>query len=93
MLEIKTQRFDLPVAAGTMTLCMPLPQGNSNYALAVLHDENGNGKTDIISDGYGFSNGPKVVLAAPSYKKVVFTAGAAETDVSIHIEYRDEMQQ
>lgn len=86
----KTLRFDLPVQAEGMTLCMPLPKGNSNYALGVLHDENGNGKTDIISDGYGFSNGPKVILGAPSYKKVVFTAGALATDISIRIDYRDE---
>lgn len=86
----KILRFDLPAEAGAMILCMPLPQGNSDYALGVLHDENGNGKTDIVSDGYGFSNGPKIILGAPSYKKVVFTAGAAETEVSIHIEYRDD---
>lgn len=87
---MKTLRFDLPVQAGAMTLCMPLPKANSNYAMGVLHDENGNGKTDIISDGYGFSNGPKVVLGAPSYKKVVFAAGAGATDISISINYRDD---
>lgn len=87
----KALRFDLPAQKDVMIVCMPLPRGNSDYALAVLHDENGNGKTDVVSDGYGFSNGPKVILGAPSYKKVSFTAGAGATDVAIHINYRVEM--
>ncbi len=48
----------LPIP-GTMRFCMPVPKPG-NYAVAVRHDINGNGKTDINNDGGGFSNNPKL---------------------------------
>ncbi len=43
-------------------------------AVAVFHDENGNGKLDtafaIPKEGFGFSNNPTVRFGAPSYAAV-----------------------
>lgn len=44
---------------GTMRFCLPVPKPG-NYGVAVRHDINGNGKTDISNDGGGFSNNPKL---------------------------------
>lgn len=53
-----------------------LPEGN--YAVAVLHDENSDGKCNmniigIPKEGYGFSNNIKPTLSAPSFAKVQFS--------------------
>src|ERR1051325_8420985 len=47
-----------------------IPPGT--YAMAVIHDENMNGKLDtnvlgIPTEGYGFSNGAKGAVGAPSF--------------------------
>ena len=44
---------------GTMRFCLPVPKAG-DYGVAVRHDINGNGKTDISNDGGGFSNNPKL---------------------------------
>lgn len=43
----------------TMKFCLPVPKAGP-YGIAVRHDINGNGKTDISNDGGGFSNNPKL---------------------------------
>lgn len=48
------------------------------YAIAVLHDENGNGKMDkngigIPKEGFCFSNDAMGTFGPPSYKKAKFT--------------------
>lgn len=62
----------IPASAGPMTLCFRLPPGD--YAAAVIHDLNGNGKLDrsvfgIPREPYGFSNG----AARPDFEKARFT--------------------
>ncbi|CAI9430136.1 putative protein conserved in bacteria [Candidatus Ornithobacterium hominis] len=46
------------------------------YAVAVLHDENNNGKMDIGMLGpkekYGFSNDARSLISAPTFKKASF---------------------
>ncbi len=48
-----------------------------NYALAVVHDENMNGKLDVNwlglpIEGYGFSNDASALLGAPSFPAASF---------------------
>ena len=50
---------------------MPAPQAGS-YAIAIRHDVNGNGETDLTQDGGGVSNNPSFNvfnLGKPSYDK------------------------
>lgn len=47
------------------------------YAIAILHDENNNGKMDrnflgIPKEGFGFSNNPKVLFGAPKFDEIKF---------------------
>lgn len=64
------------------------------YAVSLLHDENGNRKleTSVVGfpkEGVGFSSGCKVTLHAPRYKKCKFTFAAGELKkLSIMMDYR-----
>ena len=82
-------RIEVPVRAGSMTVCVPLPAAGS-YGIAVRHDVNGNGKTDLSSDGGGMSNNPSISifnLGKPSYKKTAFEVGNAPKTISITMKY------
>lgn len=83
-------RMEAPARAGSMSFCMPVPRPGI-YAIAVRHDLNGNGSTDIFSDGGAMSNNPSINvfnLGKPSYKKVAFEVGAGVETISIRMRYR-----
>lgn len=83
-------RTETPARAGTMTFCVPLPAAGS-YGIAVRHDVNANGRTDIMSDGGGMSNNPRINilnLGKPSYTKVAVPVGEGElTSIFIGMRY------
>ena len=82
-------RIEVPARAGSMTVCMPLPAAGT-YGIAVRHDVNGNGKTDLSADGGGMSNNPSINvfnLGKPSYKKTAFVVGNAPKTISITMKY------
>ena len=82
-------RIEVPARAGSMTVCVPLPEAGV-YGIAVRHDVNGNGKTDLSKDGGGMSNNPSINifnLGKPSYKKTAFTVGDAPRTISISMKY------
>ena len=62
------------------------------YAIAVIHDENYNGKLDsnffgIPKEGYGFSSGAEVTLSAPSFSDAVFLYDGGVLQMSISLSY------
>ena len=62
------------------------------YAIAVIHDENYNGKLDsnmfgIPKEGYGFSSGAEVTLSAPSFSDAVFLYDGGVLEMSISFSY------
>lgn len=84
-------RIDVPVKAsnGAMRFCMPVPEPG-RYGIAVRHDRDGNGKTDISRDGGGFSNNPSISifnLGKPSVNKAAFYAGPGVTKITINLKY------
>ena len=82
-------RTELPAKAGTMRVCVPLP-GPGTYAIAVRHDVNGNGKTDIRQDGGAMSGNPSINilnLGKPSFTKTRFQVGNASVVVSVQMRY------
>lgn len=86
----RLRRIDLPVSAsGAMTVCVALPKPG-NYAVAVRHDLDGNGKSGW-SDGGGFSRNPKISLfnLKPSYDKVVIPVEARMLPVDVTLNYRN----
>ena len=86
-------RIQTPARKGTMTFCMPVPQAGT-YGVAIRHDVNNNGKTDISKDGGGMSNNPGITLGTilrggkPSYKKTAFGVGSGVKPISIRMRYR-----
>ncbi len=67
-----------------------IPPGT--YALAVIHDENGNGKLDtnwlgIPTEGYGFSNDARALLGAPSFSAASFPYDGRTLDLTIGLRY------
>lgn len=82
-------RIQTSARGGTMTFCMPVPSAGT-YGIAVRHDKNGNGKTDITKDGGGMSNNPSINifnLGKPSYKKTRFPVGEGVTAITINMKY------
>lgn len=82
--------------------CVPTGKGRTavtfqniafgNYAIAVYHDRNGNGKLDrnflgIPTEGFGFSRNPVIRTGAPRFgEAAVFVAGT-ETTAQIQLQY------
>ena len=82
-------RIEVPARGATATVCMPVP-GPGTYAIAVRHDVNGNGKTDIRTDGGGMSNNPAISilnLGKPSFDKTAFSVGNDVKRISIRMRY------
>ena len=66
-----------------------VPQGR--YAIALLHDENANGKIDkalmIPREGFGFSRDAPVRMGPPSFKDAAFDVNAKGVNQSIRMRY------
>ena len=82
-------RVEAPARAGTMTFCLPVPEAGT-YGVAVRHDLNGNGKTDLSEDGGAMSNNPSINifnLGKPSFKKTAFAVSGGVTSISVAMKY------
>jgi uncharacterized protein (DUF2141 family) len=82
-------RIEIPVHATSTTVCMPVP-GPGSYGIAVRHDVNGNGATDLRTDGGGMSNNPAISilnLGKPSYKQTAFSVADGIKSISIQMRY------
>jgi uncharacterized protein (DUF2141 family) len=69
---------------------LDIPPGT--YALAVIHDENTNGKFDtnwmgVPTEGYGFSNDAKALLGAPSFSAASFQYDGQNLELTISLHY------
>ena len=64
---------------------------NGRYAIALLHDENGNGKIDkalmIPREGFGFSRDAPLRMGPPSFKDAAFDVDAKGVNQSIRMRY------
>lgn len=75
--------------AGTLRFRNVAP---GTYAIALLHDENGNGKADralsmIPREGFGFSRDAAVNLGPPSFGDAAITVGTANQRQAIKMRY------
>lgn len=81
------QGAHLPLKPGIDTeLTCELPFGN--YAVAVYHDINNNGKMDkntlgIPTEPYAFSNHVKVKWRAPRFREAVFGFNATQQEITV----------
>lgn len=67
-----------------------IPPGR--YAIAVIHDENMNGKLDtdwvgIPTEGYGFSNDAKALFGAPSFAAASLPYDGRSLEMTISLNY------
>lgn len=67
-----------------------IPTGT--YAIAVIHDENMNGKLDanwlgIPKEGYGFSNTAKGVASAPLFSAASFPYDGQNLELTVSLNY------
>ena len=61
------------------------------YAIALLHDENGNGKADMAlfmpKEGFGFSRDAPVRFGPPSFKSAAFIVADAAVNLTVRMRY------
>lgn len=81
----------VPAEAPVTKMCIWLKNGPGDYAFAVYHDANDNGRWDhnLLTgiEGFGFSNNPQTFLSAPHYDQVKFTAAAGVTTLHVRLRY------
>jgi uncharacterized protein (DUF2141 family) len=76
----------------TQARCDFLDMPPGTYALAVIHDENMNGKFDtnwlgVPTEGYGFSNDAKALLSAPSFSAATFQYDGQDLELTLSLLY------
>lgn len=69
---------------------LDIPPGT--YALAVIHDENMDGKLatnwlGVPTEGYGFSSGATASMSAPSFEDASFSYDGQNLDLTITLNY------
>lgn len=61
------------------------------YALAVIHDENGNARLDTFAgiprEGFGFSRNPAIGFGPPGFKAASFEVGSDAARQQVRIRY------
>jgi uncharacterized protein (DUF2141 family) len=82
------RHYTVPASPDRVMLAT-LPPGD--YAIAVIHDENSNGKLDTFAgiprEGVGFSRNPVLRFGAPSFQSVRFTIASAPVEQDIRLKY------
>jgi len=84
-------RVRVPAMKGTVETCLLAPQPGQ-YAIALYHDEDANGKLNktwvgIPDEGFGFSNDAPAPLRAPRFDEAAFTAGTGDNPLEITLRY------
>lgn len=82
------RHFAVAARAGETSLGMLAP---GSYAIAIIHDENGNGRLDTFAgiprEGVGFSRNPALRFGAPSFRAASFPVTGAPVEQGIRIKY------
>lgn len=87
----KLGHLRVPAIKGITSACIAAPHAG-DYAIAVYHDEDGNGKVTrswigLPTEGFGFSNNPKVFLLPPKHSEAAVFIEAGKTVLNIEIKY------
>jgi uncharacterized protein (DUF2141 family) len=87
----KVARQTLKVSLPITRACFALP-APGNYAVAMQHDENGNGRFDtttfgIPAEGWGFSRDPKLFVGPPKLEQVRVALHAGDNPVAVQMKY------
>lgn len=83
-------RVEASAKPGSMSFCLPVPS-SGDYAVAVRHDLDGDGETDLMGDGGAMSNNPSINifnLGRPSVSKTAFAVGDGVKSIRVQMRYR-----
>lgn len=88
--DAASHRLVVPAATATKLTFRNVAPGR--YAIALLHDENANGKADramgmMPKEGFGFSRDAPVRMAPPKYADAVFPVGDKNMSLTIKMRY------
>ena len=82
------RHFAVAARGGAVTIGNVTP---GDYAIAIVHDENGNGKLDTFAgiprEGVGFSRNPVLRFGAPSFRSASFAVAGAPVEQDIRLKY------
>ena len=82
------RHFAVAAQGGAVTLGAMAP---GRYAIAIIHDENANGKLDTFAgiprEGVGFSRNPALRFGAPSFQSASFPVAGAPVEQDIKLKY------
>ena len=85
----KSRKLSLPARATMTAKFEDVTPGT--YAIALIHDENGNNKMDLAvfvpKEGFGMSRNPKVGMGPPSFKSAAFAVGGDGVKLPITMKY------
>ena len=85
----KSFRATVPARDSAQVSFRGIAQGT--YAIALVHDENGNSKMDMAiflpREGFGFSRNPAIVTGPPKFKAAAFAIDAAEVTQQVKMKY------
>ena len=82
----KVLRVEIPSQSDEVKVCVTFPAAGT-YSMAILHDKNSNGKADIFSEGFGFSNNPKLAFGPPDHEDTLFEVGNGVKQMDIALTY------
>lgn len=84
-----SRKLVLPASASLVARFDDVPPGT--YAIAVIHDENGNNRMDLAlflpKEGFGMSRNPKIGIGPPSFKSAQFALSGADIRLPITMRY------
>lgn len=83
------RHLTVPAANGETVQFRDVPQ--SRYAIALFHDENGNGRMDkmmmLPKEGFGFSRDAPLQFGPPRFGAASFQVGPAQLKTAIKVRY------
>ncbi|MEJ7934516.1 DUF2141 domain-containing protein [Sphingobium sp. AN558] len=86
--DAASHHFSVAASGDVIALGMIDP---GDYAIAIIHDENGNGRLDTFAgiprEGVGFSRNPVLRFGAPSFSSARFPIDGAGVRQDIRIKY------
>lgn len=82
-------KWTVSAALHVTIILRDVPPGD--YAIALFHDENGNGRLDKVGplpiEGFGFSGNPRLRFGPPSFAQARFTVGTGGARQLIRVHY------
>lgn len=90
--DAASYRANVPADRGPQTVTITFADVRpGTYAIALLHDENGNGRADkaamIPREGFGFSRDARVRMGPPAFADAAFTVGTQPVQQTIRMRY------